>query len=170
MKIDIKICIAFLCSLVCALLVIFLRTTPQGSLWNGYRIVYTDISLDSSYTLASLAEEGCKNVISLENQRIPLFLPETSPEISLMNASLSDNNYLSKRSLYFFDKSKQYSLYYVLEKDASLAEKALEKISEQGYVVGIDDNTSYPIVLPILVLAFAFVLFVFSSTKKYLFA
>ena len=58
MKIDIKIGIAFLCSLVCALLVFFLRTTPQGSLWNGYRIVYTDISLDSSYTLASLAEEG----------------------------------------------------------------------------------------------------------------
>ncbi|MBP3710589.1 MAG: hypothetical protein J6I73_09370 [Treponema sp.] len=157
-----KMVISFCIIVVSLVLLCFFRTMPSGKLWTEYRIVYVDHMSDNSYVEDTFTAFGCKDVISLSQQHVPLMIPSDAPELTLSLSFPEANEYLSKRSLYFFDKGGKYCLYYVPEQYLKEAENAVQELKRQNVNVGIDTQSVYPFAIPAICALFAIVLAVFS--------
>ena len=160
------------CSIaVVSLFVLFVfRTVPTGNLWERYRIVYVDDASDEDFAADVLKRAGCENVISLSSQRLPLTLPMHSPEVSLALAFADADGYLAKRKAYFFDRGAQYRLYYIEERYAPLAEDAVREFRAAGIEAGIDTQSVYPFIVPLICTAFALLLCFLSPHRAVFFA
>lgn len=164
MKINVKIVLSSLVVLVCAGLLFAYRSIPVSKIWDNYSIVYVEKSLSENQVLSFLEASGCQGVVSFSAQQIPLVSSFTPVEYD------DKTNYLSRRNMYFTDKSKQYSLYYVpskYENNALLAIKEMAKLNTVN--IGMDSVQSYPW-LVVSVCIFIYLLFIVFSSHKFLFA
>ncbi|HAH62216.1 MAG TPA: hypothetical protein DCL73_08995 [Treponema sp.] len=154
-----------------SIIVIFLfRTVQSGSLWKGYRIIYVSADCDNKYAETVIEKAGCSGVIDLASQYIPLTLAADTPEVSLAAAGAAEKDgYLSKRTAYFFDKGGKYQLYYVPEGQMEKAEAAVQSFLQAGIGAGIDTQTDYPWMIPVICFLFA-VFLVFLSAHRVVFA
>jgi hypothetical protein len=151
---------------VCSIILIFLfRTVPSGNLWKGYRIIYVSADCDNKYIESVIEKAGCTGVIDLSSQYIPLTLPADSPEVSLAAVEADKNGYLYKRTAYFFDKGGKYQLYYISDTQTGKAEAAVQSLSQAGITSGIDTQSEYPWVIPVICMLFALFLCMLSAHR-----
>ncbi|MCK9168974.1 MAG: hypothetical protein M0P01_01015 [Treponema sp.] len=144
---------------VASVIIIFLfRFIPSDSLWKGYRIMYVSTGCDSSRIENAMEKAGCKGVIDLASQHVPLPLRADTPEVSLASAAQDKNGYLSRRAAYFFDKEKKYQLYYIPDSEVDKAENAVLLLQKKGISAGIHTQTGYPWLIPVVCLLFAVLL------------
>lgn len=140
-----------------ALLLFLLRSVPAGKIWNGYTVVYTDAAFPESSVVSRLKDAGCDEIISAGAQRTP-FRPHF---LQVLPARF--NSYPASRAGYFTDYSKNFSLYYVPDGNASRVAVALRRLStETGMQAGIDRGTRYPF-FALCICVLVFLLFCFFS-------
>ena len=108
-----KIIISVLVILSSLFLFCALRSIPAAKLWDGYSVVYVPAGADTAVVQEAFESAGCNDVISLENQFVPISASAETPEVSLALSGLEPSSYLKKRLMYFFDKNHEYRLYYV---------------------------------------------------------
>ena len=136
-------------------LLVFFRSVPSGSLWKGYRIVYAAEECSENDVMKFLSDAGCRDIVNFSSQTVPLGLSPQTPEVSLAETDTDSSGYLSKRNNYFFDRSGKYRVYYVPERNVKEAEKAAAAMDEAGISAGIDTQTGYPFIVPVVCLFFA---------------
>jgi len=146
-------------------LIFLFRTIPSGSLWKGYRILYVPSDSDNAVVEKAISDAGCSDVIDLASQFIPLPLPADTPEVSLAESSASDNGYLSGRTSYFFDRNGKYRLYYIPDTQTVKIEAAAGKLSAAGIRAGMDTQTAYPWIIPVVCLLAAVLLCILSVRR-----
>ena len=144
---------------------IIFRSVPSGNLWKGYRIVYVDETADEDYVADILKKAGCESVISLASQGFPVVLPVDSVERSLALSFADEDGYLAKRRAYFFDRGNRYRLYYIEDRYEGLAEDALRVFRNAGVDAGLDTQSVYPFIVPLVCIAFALLLCILSSHR-----
>lgn len=114
-----------------------------------------------------LLENGAKNIVYFENQKVPLNLPEQSPEVALSKTGLEKSNYLTERNGFFSDKSKAFNVFYIPNEFIKSAEKVAENLSESEISCGINASAKFPIISVLIVILFSLFL-IFISKKKIL--
>src|SRR5574344_1368403 len=75
MKINLKIIISTLLISLCGVFLFLFRSVPVSRIWKSYQVLYVDASVDEQSILNYLHDSGCKDVISLSEQKQPLFSP-----------------------------------------------------------------------------------------------
>lgn len=142
------------------------KSAPASKLWRGYSILYVPIEADWAEVSKILRDVGCDEVIDVENQYVPLEISEKTPEVSLSFLSIEKSDYLTKRNLYFFDKSNRYRICYVPDSQLHSAEKAVFEMNRNGILAGMNGNAAFPFIVPIACLVFAVLLVLFSHKRK----
>lgn len=163
MKLQYKL-IYILCSLLSLLVIFTFRSVPSGQIWKKYNILYVTRETNSAVVEKVLSDCEVEDYVSLSNQYLPLKLQKYSPELSLIKLDKEDS-YISKRTAFFFDKSKSYRLYYVPVNYKHKLENAFTHLQNSHIKCGLDTNSSYPFLIPIFVIFFATLLFVFAKNK-----
>ncbi|MFA6936775.1 MAG: hypothetical protein WCQ67_00930 [Treponema sp.] len=149
----------------CSLLLFFCRSVPVSRIWNNYQVLYVDKSVSEDYVLNMLEENGCKNVISLSEQRQPLVSPFTPVE-----PAADKNDYLTKRLGYFTDESKNYSLYYIPEIYENQTSKAVNYIAKNKKAnIGLDSKAHFPWIVPLVCVSLYILFTCLSKNKKFYF-
>ncbi len=153
--------------LLSLLLIYSVRSVPKGQLWKDYSVLYVDKNIDNQKVMQALNDCQIKNVVSFYSQYLPISISENSVEYSMLriNYSNPDFNYLSKRNSFFFDKAEAYRLYYVPTVYKTKLSDCIHILSSQGIVCGTDANSSYPIIIPIVILILCGALFLFVKNK-----
>ena len=156
--------LVFLFSLI---LLFSVKSIPSGKLWKEYNIVYVPVSSDDSSIKKAFIECGIEDIVSLSGQFLPLSLNENSIEISMLrlNYSSKDYSYLSRRNAFFYDKTKQYRLYYIPSQYKQKLSDAVNAIEARGIPCGTDTSASYPWLLPFICLLLCGMLFIFVKNK-----
>src|SRR5574344_917419 len=145
MKVNLKIIISSLVIAVCGASLFLMRSVPVSRIWKSYQVLYADSAVDEQTVLSYLQEAGCREVISLSEQKQPLFSPFTPVD------TMSDMSYLSKRNEYFSDKENRYRLFYIPETYEKQTEKAVAKlISDKNIRAGLDGKSTFPVLVPIV--------------------
>lgn len=165
MKFLKDICLPSCVFIIAIVLMVVFKSTPSGKLWDGYSLIYVEKSTDESIINNLFLSSGCKNVISQNNQYVPLNLSAETPELSMALLDLDKSNYLVKRNLYFFDKSGRYKIYYIPDEYKNNINSFLIDAKNNGIDCGLDASASYPIIIPIIVLIFAIFLIIKSKNK-----
>ena len=160
-----KILISACLSVSSVVLLFLFKTVPSGSLWKGYRVMYVSSGCDNHYTENVIAKAGCTGVIDFASQNVPLALPAGSPEVSLAASDADRAGYLFRRNAYFFDKEGTYRLYYIPDEQEKNAESAVSSLAQAGISCGIDTQTEYPWVIPVLCVCFAVFLCILSPHR-----
>ena len=141
------------------------RVAPVSKFFKGYDIIFVANDFPAETVVEILKKNGCKNVISSENQKVPLNLNENSPEVALAKSNLEKSTYLKDRMGFFFDKTRKNNVFYVPEEDLKSAENAVQKISEKGASAGINAAASFPAFSIVIVVAFSILLVFFSENQ-----
>ena len=141
------------------------RVVPVSSFFSGYEVVFVSKDLPEENALNILSKNGCTNVISRANQKIPLNLPENSPEAALAKSRLEKSTYLKDRTGFFFDKSEKNNVFYVPEKNLKEAAAAVKEISENGYSAGMNAEGGFPFISIAVVIIFSVLLAFFSENR-----
>lgn len=158
-----KFVIPSIISIAIFFLLLILRTVPTSKLWKGFSVLYVPCETDAKVVMSALQDAGCEDVISLYNQRIP-FINQFLP----INAD-SNDSYLSQRNLYFFDKDRKVTIYYIPDQFAKQAKTACEiLIKDYSVNAGLDSKSSFPLLTPIICILAALILFI-SAKKKLVF-
>lgn len=145
------------------------RRVPSGKLWNGYSVFFIEQQADDALVSNTLSSFGCSGIISSNGQVIPVELSKDSPEISLLFSGLEKSDYLYLRNNYFFDKSREYKVFYVPDQYSSELSDAADYLqNEKNFSCGVDASSSFPLIPVILVVIFSIVL-VIKSEKRILF-
>lgn len=158
---------------VLSLFVLFaFKTIPSGKLWKGFNILYVPSQTQESIVLNSFTESKITEHYELSTQYIPLNFSAYSPEISMLrlNASSQDYSYLSKRQLFFFDKSGNYKLYYIPTSFKNNLNDCIKILLKNGIKCGVDNSANYPGIVPLVVFLLFLALFIFSKKKNVFFA
>lgn len=143
------------------------RSMPSCTLWKGYNVFYVSKN-DSSQTVAEILDKsGCKDYICLENQFFPLDIGINTPEFALsFLESKNSSDYLNRRNDYFFDKSKNYKIYYIPEKFNKAANKACLELNEKhGIKAGMFFSANYPWICLFVCIVFSVLLVIFSKNR-----
>ncbi len=165
MKFEVKQIIPALISLVIFFVLCQFRTLPVSQFWLGYRMLYVYTSeVNESDINTILEKNGCSDVVSSVNQRIPA-LSSVAPV-----QAQSESSYLYARNRFFTDKSERAKVFYVPEEQSLELEKSIRELSAfQGTFAGTDGKTSFPWVAPFIFIVF-FLMLLFFSKKKLLYA
>lgn len=161
MKIDFKMIVPIVLSLIVFFVLCQFRTVPVSQFWKGYRIlyVYTE-ELSESDILTILEQNGCASVISYGKQRLPVL--STLAPVQMQ----SDDSYLYRRNDFFTDKLHRALVFYIPDSQGVFLEKSIRQLSAfQGTVAGSDGKSSFPWVAPLLASLFFLLLFYFSRNK-----
>lgn len=166
MKIYQKIIFASF-SIISLILVLCLKSLPSGQLWKNFNILYVPSQADDNVVVNAIESSGITDAVILKNQYLPTLLPEKSPEIAMykLNSSLDSFSYSSKRNNFFYDKSKNYRLYYIPSEHKSKLSQIASVLHSKGISVGIDSTSAYPWFLPVICILIAVVLCYFSVNR-----
>ncbi|MCR5762927.1 MAG: hypothetical protein K6G00_06030 [Treponema sp.] len=136
---------------------------PVSKIWNGYKVLYVDKSVNEEDVLNCLYESGCKDVISMSLQRAPVSTP--------FSAFQKDyNSYLESRLGYFMDKNASCKLFYIPDQYERQAGTALKKLIKNFHVkAGLDADSSVPYIVPVITVAVYVLLGLASEKKRYFF-
>lgn len=133
--------------LVSAIVIFASHSVSVSQIWKGYRVLYVPVSASEESVLSVLSQAGCRDVISLGSQRIPL-------STKFFSSLVDTSSYLEDRLGYFRDAGGDYRLYYIpdnYEKESELAVNRL--VREQHLSAGLDSKESYPFMVPLIILA-----------------
>lgn len=152
-------------AVICAAVFSFyaLRSVPVSRIWNSYAVACVDKAADEETVLSYLERFGCKEVISLGQQRVPIMcdIVPVLPE--------GGRSYLTERLGYFFDYSRSFLLYYIPQGSGSQAAKALDLLSRELHVSArIDGKRQFPFAVPAAAAA-VFCFFFFFSRNRLVF-
>lgn len=156
--------LVFLISLVG---IISVRNLPTGKLWENYSILYVNSDTPDYAIINSLEQNSIYDYVALSNQFLPVTLNIFSPEVSFLKANYDNPefSYLEKRKAYFFDKSKEYRLYYIPSKEKNKLNDVTQYLHKNNIYCGVDTSANYPIILPIIVLLITVILIYFSKNR-----
>ena len=156
--------LVFLFSLI---LLLSVKSIPSGKLWKEYNVVYVPVASEDSIVKAAFEQCEIKDVVSLSGQFLPLSLSENSIEISMLrlNYNSQEYSYITRRNAFFYDKSKQYRLYYIPTEYKQKLSDAVSAIEARGIPCGTDTSASYPWLLPFVCLLLCGMLFIFVKNK-----
>lgn len=147
----------------------FFRTVPRAKIWKSYKVVAIEKSYPDDTAIKLLSELGCKNIISLSTQSVPLaneFFGNISYLLPYITSIAQESgSYLSERDNYFFDKSKNFRLYYVPSEYGRAAATAVNSIVKSGYTASLDTSVKFPWLSPIVCLIAFFVPLIFCKRK-----
>lgn len=141
------------------------RIVPVSKFFKGYDIVFVSDEIPSKDVVQILEKNGCRNIISKENQKVPLNLNENSPEVALAKSNLEKSAYLKDRLGFFFDKTMRNNVFYIPEEYLRSAENSVHEISEKGFSAGINASASFPFASIVIVAAFSVLLVFFSKNR-----
>lgn len=163
--------VALFISILSLFILFIFKTIPTGKLWNGFNVLYVPTETSESMMIDSFSQSQISEHYELSNQYIPLKFTNFSPEISMLKLNISSEefSYLSKRQLYFFDKSGNYKLYYIPTEFKNNLNECVKILSKSGVKVGVDNSSSYPIFIPIVIFLLFLILLVFSKKKNVFF-
>ena len=149
------------------ILLFSVKSIPSGKLWKEYNIVYVPVSSEDSTVKTAFKQCEIDDVVSLSGQFLPLSLNENSIEISMLrlNYNSHDYSYINRRNAFFYDKSKQFRLYYVPSEYKQKLSDVVNAIEAKGIPCGTDTNASYPWLLPFICLLLCGMLFIFVKNK-----
>ena len=156
--------LVFLFSLI---LLLSVKSIPSGKLWKEYNVVYVPVASEDSIVKAAFDQCEIKDVVSLSGQFLPLSLNENSIEISMLrlNYNSQEYSYITRRNAFFYDKSKQYRLYYIPTEYKQKLSDAVSAIEAREIPCGTDTSASYPWLLPFVCLLLCGMLFIFVKNK-----
>lgn len=149
-------------------LVLFFRQTPQRKLWKGYSVLYVKNDISDNTVINALIDNEVREYTSLSNQYLPTTAKSGSLEVSMINFNPEAKKYLTERNNYFFDKSKNYRLYYVSDTYKKGLSSAIKDLKANGVTSGIDSQSVYPVYIPVICLLIFFI-FVFFARNRFLF-
>lgn len=162
-----KIILSLALFLLSAFAIFFFRTIPHGMLWDGWSVFFVEKNKVSDEEIVKkLHDAGCMLVVSKSNQTFPLVSKDEVFLKSFLRLAKNSDEYFSRRENYFFDKSHAYAISYVKSTEKKNAQKASGALLEKGIQSGVDAGERYPIAFPLLLFAFAFVLFFMTTEKK----
>jgi len=135
------------------------RSVPVTRIWSSYNMLYADKSVSEHDILEYLSRAGCKDVISLSSQRIPIRSAVVPIEPKL-------NSYLNDRNFYFSDQERAFNLFYIPSEYESRTEQALVSMQKDGNIqAGMDGHEKYPWTVPLICLAVALALLFFAKNR-----
>ena len=137
----------------------------MSQFWKGYRMlyVYSD-DLSEPDVLTILENNSCVSVICAGRQRAPVLSP-----VSPVQAQ-DPSSYLYRRNDFFTDKNHRASVFYVPESCSAGLERSIRELSAfHGTFAGTDGKSSFPWLAPAVACSF-FLLLLFFSRKRLLFA
>lgn len=157
--------------LLSILLIFSARTMPQGKLWEEYSVIYVPAKTSDSLVIQIFNECGIKNFVSLSNQYLPVSLNPYSLEISMFNLNKDDSaySYYKNRESYFFDKSKNFRLYYIPKTQMEKIPQCTNLLEKNNISYGTDSQTSYPYIV-LIILCIAVLCLILFAKRKLLFA
>lgn len=155
---------AFIVILTVFLLNIF-RVVPVTKLFSGYSVLYASVQVDAEKTAQILQDSGCEDFIYIKNQRIPLSVSEKTPEVALALSGLEKSSYLKERHNFFFDKNRNFNVFYIPESQEKNAVQALRALSDSGIAAGMNGSSSFPFIAIVIVIAFSCILIYFSNKR-----
>lgn len=142
-----------LCAFFILLATFLLKSAPSSKLWKSYTTLSVPVQTDASLVDKVLTEQNCSGFVALEGQ-----------------ISESASDYEKRKSLYFFDKEKNYRLCYVPDSSAKAAERAAQILQANFHVnafLGSKASFSY---FPLLVCLAAFFAFLPFAENKAIFS
>lgn len=152
-------------SLITILILLNFKTVPTGKLWNEYTVLYAPIELNQKIINDTLIQNNITNFVYSENQFIPKKIDINSVEYSMMSLNKNTSKYLSLRNNFFHDSSKQYNLFYINNEYKDNLNNCIKSLEKDGYSIGVDSSSSYPILLPIIFIFIFIILLVFAKNK-----
>lgn len=158
-----KILICALTSILSLLSLFLFRTKSQSQLWKDYNLLYVKSEkLSEENILQVLEKNGCRNVVSSVNQKIPVISPLAPVQVERANS------YIFKRNAFFTDSTSSYSLFYVPQKFLTQLEKSILEINSYPDSFSSTDSVALNFtVAPFIVFLFFAVLFYFSKKRRY---
>lgn len=151
-----------------SLAIIFaLRTLPAGKLWKEYAVIYVPSDSSDADAMQAISDAGINGAVSLSGQFLPSNLTQNSIEYSIykIRADSPASDYIQKRAAYFFDRTRNYRLYYIPSAEKSKIPDALSNLSARSIAGGADISASYPWILPLISALLVIVLAFFSKNR-----
>lgn len=138
-----------LCAFLILLTTFLLKSVPASKLWKGYTTLSVPAGTDSALVNDVLREQNCRDYISLEGQ-----------------LSARQNEYQKRKSLYFFDKDKQFKLYYIPDAFSREAGRAVQLLQSNFHINAFLGSKAVFSRLPFLVCALAFLALFFYAENR----
>ena len=159
--------IPFVCALAAFVLLVVFRTVPSKKLWDNYTVLYVPVSTQDEQVINALEAAGIKEYICLKNQRVPVLLSAFSPEVTMLKLSTgsSTEDYLFSRENFFYDSNGNYKLFYIPSEYKKNLNDCIHFLEKKNIKTGIDIAFSYPWLLPVLILVYFVILFIFARKK-----
>ena len=156
--------IVFLISL--SFILVF-RAVPSGKLWKNYIVMYVSSSSDDSSIQNAFTQNGIEDAVSLSGQYLPVIFSENSLEVSMfrINFDKPEYSYYLRRNAFFFDKSQNFRLYYIPSSQKAKLQNCIKFLDNIGIQCGVDSESSYPWILPLVAILLALVVAFFSKNK-----
>lgn len=148
-------------------LLLFFKSIPSGKLWQSYKILYVPVEEDDSKVINAIEKAGIQNYVALSNQFLPLNLKADSLEFSMfkLNCDSQTYSYYKDRNAYFFDKSQSYRLYYIPTDYQKELGTCLDLLQVSNVDAACDSDSTYPWILPLIILTIIIILALFSKNK-----
>ena len=144
-----------------AFCIIFFHSVPETQLWKGWKLLYVKSEKLTEQNICSILEKnGCKDVVSSVNQKLPVFSKFAPVQVQ------PADSYIYRRDGFFRDSTSVYSVFYVPENNAEALKLSVDEIN--GYPqtsADCEGGTSFPWVCPALVFVF-FAVLLFMSREK----
>ena len=151
--------------LACVILIIFFKTIPIEKLWKDYSVLYVQNDVSDDSVQKALVSSDIQNYVCLSNQFLPINISENSIEYTMFKLNASKNDYSNRRVNYFFDKSKNFRLYYIPNEYTQNLSDAIHILSKNKIECGVDSKQTVSYFLFLFFIAAAAVLTVFSKNK-----
>lgn len=152
----------FIIILTVVLLNVF-RILPVSKLFNGYAVMFVETAVPQKNVESLLLENGANDIVFLENQKVPLNLPEQSPEVALAKSGIEKSKYLEERNAFFFDKAKSCNIFYIPNDFYKSAEKTADFFVDNGFFAGLNASASFPVISVLIIVLFSVFLMYFSE-------
>ena len=161
MKYSSKIIIPALIFFISVFTIIALHTVPESQLWKGYKTLYVKSEKLSDENIFSiLQKDGCEDVVSRINQKLPVFSRMAPVQVQ------KKGSYLYERNGFFTDRSKAFSVFYVPDRYSQNLKRAVSEINGyQQTLAATDSGSVFPWICPFVVFIFCGVLFYFSRKR-----
>ena len=159
--------IPFVCVIAAFVLLLVFRTVPSKKLWDNYTVLYVPVSTGDDLVINALEAAQINDFICLKNQRVPVLLSPFSPEVTMLklNTNSTSEDYLFSRENFFYDSTGNYKLFYIPSEYKKNLNDCIHFLEKRNIKTGIDVNFSYPWILPLLIMVYFVILFIFAKNK-----
>ncbi len=148
-------------ALISLCVLFMLHIIPSGQLWDNYNVLYVDIEADVQTVRNTLHEEAIEGVLYPDHNNFPI--PSMLAPVQYHRFS-TGFSYEELQTSFFFDKEKNYHLYYIPHEYLQNAKTALKDFP---YMWGIDAQSTIPAIPFITVLLLTIFLLIHCKNKLY---